>query len=122
MSRLTKDQILNQEVAPNQLKEFDVPEFGGSVFLRPVMLEEQGKLADLQEKYKGALAVVRLKQAVLPLLEWAVCDADGAKMFTMDELVALTQKYPARTFLRLQKAIIDLSGLTEESRGELEKN
>jgi len=59
---LTKDQILS--VTP-KLKEVDVPEWGGSVFIRPVTLEEQGKLADLGAKHEKSSAAIRIRHCTL---------------------------------------------------------
>ena len=41
---LTKSEVLS--IRPH-LKEVEVPEWGGSVWIRPITLAEQGKLADL---------------------------------------------------------------------------
>ncbi len=56
---LTKEQIL---AASPKLKEVEVPEWGGSVFIRPVTLEEQGKLADLGAKHEKQYSWQSLKE------------------------------------------------------------
>ncbi len=58
MSQLTKEQIL---AASPTLQEVEVPEWGGSVFIRLVTLEEQGKLADLGLKHEKSSAVARIR-------------------------------------------------------------
>jgi hypothetical protein len=115
---LTKDQILQ---ARPKLKEVDVPEWGGTVFIRPITLQEQAKLADLGTKYDKALVVERMKHCTLRLLQWAVCDDAGNSLFEETDLQALMGK-SASAFLRLQDEILAFSGLTEESRKELQKN
>jgi hypothetical protein len=119
---LSKSQIL--AVAPN-LKEIEVPEWGGSVWIRPILLGEQGKLADLGTKYEKASAQDRMKNCTLKLISWCVCDEDGQPLFdSSKESIDLNEllKKPASAFLRLQDAILEFSGLTKEGREELEKN
>jgi hypothetical protein len=119
MSQLTKEQILT---ASPKLQEVEVPEWGGSVFIRPVTLEEQGRLADLGAKHEKSSAALRIRHCTLILLQWTVCDEDGKALFTADDLAGLMNKSSASAFLRLQDAVLKYSGLTEESRRELEKN
>ena len=116
---LTKEQIL---ATSPKLKEVEVPEWGGSVFIRPVTLEEQGKLADLGARHEKSSAAVRIRHCTLSLLQWTVCDEDGKPLFTAEDLAGLMNKSSASAFLRLQDAVLKYSGLTEESRRELEKN
>ena len=115
---LTKQQILS--TSP-RLKEVDVPEWGGSVFIRPLTIHEQAKLADLGTKHEKSSVVDRMKNCTLRLVQWSVCDEQGNPLFEGGDLEPLMNK-AASAFLRLQDAILALSGLTEESRKELEKN
>ncbi len=115
---LTKQQILSTSPRP---KEVDVPEWGGSVFIRPLTIHEQAKLADLGTKYEKSSVVDRMKNCTLRLVQWSVCDEQGNPLFEAGDLEPLMSK-AASAFLRLQDAILALSGLTEESRKELEKN
>ncbi len=116
---LTKEQIL--AVKP-KVVEVEVPEWGGTVFVRPVTLREQGKLADLGNKYEKTSIEARLKNCTLQLLEWAVCDKDGNRAFSIEDFLQMWEVTPASAFLRLQESILRISGLTKESREELEKN
>jgi len=115
---LTKQQIL---AAAPRLKEVEVPEWGGSVFIRPLTIHEQAKLADLGTKYEKGTVVERMKNCTMRLVQWSVCDERGGTLFEASDLEPLMAK-SASAFLRLQDAILALSGLTEESRRELEKN
>ncbi len=119
MSQLKKEQIL---AASPRLKEVEIPEWEGSVFIRAITLEEQGKLADLGAKHDKSSAAARIKHCTLSLLQWTVCDDEGKPLFTAEDLAGLMNKSPASAFLRLQDAVLKFSGLTEESRRELEKN
>jgi hypothetical protein len=118
MSSLTKEQIF--AVRP-RLEEIEVPEWGGSVFIRSVTLAEQARLADLGTKFEKAPVVDRMKNITLRLLQWAVSDAEGRPLFEARDLEELMNK-PAGGSLRLQESILKLSGLTEEARRDLEKN
>jgi len=115
---LTKQQILS--TSP-RLKEVDVSEWGGSVFICPLTIHEQAKLADLGTKYEKSSVVDRMKNCTLRLVQWSVCDEQGNPLFEAGDLEPLMRK-AASAFLRLQDAILALSGLTEESHEELEKN
>jgi len=118
MSDLRKEQFL---AIASKLREVNIPELGGSVHIRPITLAEQARLADLGSKYEKAGAVERMKNITLRLVQWAVTDEEGRPMFEPKDIEELQNK-PASIFLRLQEAILSFSGLTEESRKELEKN
>jgi hypothetical protein len=115
---LTKDQILK---AKPQLKEVEVPEWGGTVYIRPITLQEQAKLADIGTKYEKSSVLDRMKNCTLRLIQWAVCDDAGNPMFEEADLVPL-MKLSASACLRLQDAILAHSALSEESRKEIAKN
>ncbi len=116
--QLTKEMILGKNP---QLKEVEIPEWGGSVFIRPITLQEQATLADMGAKFERGSVVVRMKHVTLQLVRWAVVDVDGAAIFDEKDVEILMNK-TASAFLRLQDAILKYSGLTEKSREELEKN
>jgi hypothetical protein len=115
---ITKEQIL---ACKPELKEMEVPEWGGSVWIRPVTLGEQGRLADAGHKFEKADPSARLKGTTVKLITWVVSDETGNPMFADTDIPALMNQ-PATIFLKLQDAILELSGLTESSRAELEKN
>ena len=115
---ITKEQVLATKPA---LKEVEVPEWGGSVWIRPVTLGEQGKLADAGHKFEKADPSARLKGTTVKLVIWVVSDENGMPLFADTDLPKLMDQ-PASVFLRLQDAILELSGLTESARAELEKN
>ena len=115
---ITKEQVLATKPA---LKEVEVPEWGGSVWIRPVTLGEQGKLANAGTKFEKADPSARLKGTTVALIIWVVSDENGTPLFSDTDIPALMNQ-PAAIFLRLQDAILELSGLTESSRAELEKN
>ncbi len=115
---LKKEQILS---ALPKLKEVEIAEWGGSVFIRPITLAEQAKLADLGAKFEKALVSAKMKGVMLPLIQWAVVDESGQPLFDEKDLGELINT-SASAILRLQEEILSYSGLTKESREELEKN
>jgi hypothetical protein len=117
VSQLTREKIL---AASPRLKEVEVPEWGGAVYIRPRTIHEQAKLADLGTKYEKATVVERMKNCTMRLAPWSVCDERGGTLFETADLEPLMAR-SASAFLRLQDSILALSGLTEESRRELEK-
>lgn len=118
MAKLTKEQILS--VGP-VFKEVNVPEWGGSVYIRPITLGEQARLADLGIKHEKGTVLARLRNCTLQLIQWVVCDERGQRLFEPGDLDALLDK-GASAFLRLQDEILTTSGLTKDTREELEKN
>lgn len=116
---LSKQDIFS--AAPRTL-ELPVPEWGGSIKVRPVTLEEQGKLSDLAKRHASSNAITKLKECTLPLLQWTILDEEGKPLFTKEELVELMNHTPAAAVLRIQDFVLNQSGLTEESRRALEKN
>ena len=115
---LTIDDIF---LAKPKCEEFSVPEWGGTIMIRPITLEEQGKLADLTRKFADANNTVKLREISLSLLLWACCNADGEPLFSKDNIPKLAGS-PAAAIMRIQEQILRISGLTEETRKELEKN
>jgi hypothetical protein len=115
---LTKEQILNRKPI---LQEVQIPQWGGFVYIRPLTVAEQTKLAELGTKHEKANTAARVKNITLQVIKWSVTDADGAALFDDADLDRLLQS-DASAIMSLQDAIIRYSGLTEESRRELEKN
>jgi hypothetical protein len=115
---LTKAQILNRKPI---LKEVPIPQWGGFVYIKPLTVAEQTKLAELGTKYEKANTAARIKNITLQVIKWSVTDCDGMPLFEDADLDQLLQS-DASAIMSLQDAIIRYSGLTEESRKELEKN
>lgn len=118
MTNLSRQQIL---AAAPQLYPIEVPEWGGTVYLRPITLAEQGKLADLGTKYEKAGLLEKLRRITMQVIVWVTCDSAGAPLFTVDDIDVLMER-SAGSINRLQDEISKISGLTPESRAELEKN
>lgn len=115
---LTKSEILSRKPI---LKEVEVPQWGGSVHIRPMTVAEQTQLAELGTKYDKGKTIDRIMNITLKVIKWTVVDDEGNQMFTDDDLEQLMQS-DASAIMTLQDAIIGYSGLTSESREELAKN
>jgi hypothetical protein len=74
---LTREQILS---APIPRKEVEVPEWGGSVWVRALSGAERLNLSRLAES--GELTGAHL-------VTWATVDANGARLFTDEDVTAL---------------------------------
>ena len=107
--------------AKRKLLEVEVTEWGGTVFIRPLTLAQQAKLADNGIKNEDSTVQVRMKDVMLPLILWSVVDENGDRIFDDSDKEKLMDT-PASALLALQEKILDNSGLTAESRTELEKN
>ncbi len=115
---IDKNRILK---GPLKIQRVDIPEWDETVLVRPLTLAEQAKLADFAAKYEKAGFLERMRNTTLRVIQWATVDETGSPVFTSDDLESMLNQ-PAGGFLRLQDEILKLSGLTEESRRELEKN
>ncbi len=115
---LTKEQFL---AAKPRLKRVEVLEWDITVWIRPITLAEQGRIADLADENAKKSTQEKLKNGTATLILWTACNEDGTPFFVVADMPFLMDK-PASGFLRLQDEIMSWSGLTKESREELEKN
>lgn len=113
---LSRDQIL--AVQDRKLIEVEVPEWGGSVYLRTNSLREweeavqAGRIND--EKIDG----VRFAAAVLSA---SICDEKGTRIFSPDDVSVLEGK--SRVVIqRLFEKAQQINGFGEKAEKELEGN
>jgi hypothetical protein len=102
---LSRDDILGAPDAA--LVEVDVPEWGGAVYVRPLLASEG---ADLGDEINAAR-----------LLVLSCVDKKGAKLFTDDDLEALGAKSLAATN-RVMAAVLSANGMSNDARDALEGN
>jgi hypothetical protein len=97
-----------------KVEEVDVPEWGGKARVRGMSGEERDLFEERQigSTYKHLRA--RLAQAT-------VIDSDGALVFKLEDIPALTRK-SARALDRIFPVALKLSGLSKEDVAELKKN
>lgn len=115
MGCLTKDEVLKKQDA-RKWERVDVPEWGGSVYVRVMTANERDYLSD---RFKKSMQGYRATIAAMCL-----CDENGIDLFsdaTPEEIKALGEK-SGQAIDRIVAVAQRLSGLTEESVKEAEKN
>ena len=112
---LTKDQILRADDLPRE--QVDVPEWGGSVFVRTMTGAERDAFEQSIVEDSGRnLANLRARLAVL-----TVVDADGARLFADSDAMVLGGK-SAAALSRVFNVAQRLNALTNSDVEELGKN
>lgn len=101
---LGRDDIL--AVNDQKIVDVEVPEWGGVVRLRSLDASELLEFTD--SSAKG-----RADSSVKALLLCAV-NGNGERIFTEKD-VAVLKKKSLRAFMRIQKVVLELNGLTEEA-------
>ena len=113
---LTKDQIL--AVRP-KVKEVEVPEWGGPVFIRPLTLGERGRFAQMAKPCAENPGQISRVQATV--LSWAICDDQGNPVLDAESIGKLMDKSGEPAAVLFDK-ILAFSGMTPKAADELEKN
>ena len=117
---LTKDQILECNDLKNT--EVDVPEWGGSVFVRTMTGADRAafedSMVDIQPDGSRKANVSNLR---LKLVALTVVDDAGNRLFTMDDIERLGLKSSA-AIERVFEASQRINGMTAESKAQAAKN
>lgn len=116
---LTREQILT--ASDRKYETVDIPEWGGSVRVRSLTVREQARLADIVEKTGDKNLEERVREQQLRTIVFAVVDESGNPLFREEDVEALLDKNP-QVILRLQAAILRVSGLEQAAARALEKN
>jgi len=116
MALLTKEQILSA----HDLKKIkvDVPEWGGSVFIKTITAAERDRFESAIYKSKTKINIVNVRARLASL---TVVDDKGARLFTPDDISALGEK-SAMAMDRIFQAACKLNKMTPKDIEELEKN
>lgn len=116
---LTKDQILQSDDLPRE--EVQVPEWGGSVFVRTMTGIERDSfeqsIVDTNGKSKGT----NLKNIRAKLCAYTVVDDNGERLFTNEEAGQLGTK-SSKALDRIFPVSQKLNGMSNEDVEELAKN
>lgn len=115
---LSRDQILAFD-GRLKVEEVEIPEWESSVFVRELTAGERDmfeQLASSFAKNPNALKDMRARVAA-----WAICDADGTRLFTDADINKLT-KLGGKALDRILDAVYGLSGLDKDSVEVAEKN
>jgi len=117
---LTKDQILN--VKDYQIEEVEVPEWGGSVFVRGLTGAERDEYEASMVQFQGSkVKSMEIRNIRARMAAYAICDADGNRVFSSSDVLALSKK-SAAALDRIMTVAARLSGMTAEDQEALRKN
>lgn len=106
---LTKDQI--KQANDIVLSEYDVPEWGGSIFIRSL---SGAQMADAQKAFKKASDQEKLTLMII----YCACDEQGNQLFSFTDTPWLNAKN-MNVLLRVVNECNRVNGFADE---ELEKN
>ena len=116
---LTREQIL---AADDRIVEtVDVPEWGGLVRVRGLTGAERDAYEATIITTRGSDFKMNLANARARLVARAVIDADGKRLFSDDDVVALGQK-SAAALERIYEVASQLAGLSKTDVEEMVKN
>jgi hypothetical protein len=111
---LTRDQILSRDDATPDLHTIEIPEWGGSAFVRVL----SGKQRERFEKAVGRENESNLRGLFAAL---CLCDDKGKPIFTEADISALGEK-SSKALDRVYRAGIKLNAIGKDDIDELEKN
>jgi hypothetical protein len=121
--KLTRSEIL--EVKDIKIKEVNVPEWGGSVFVKGMTGAERDKFETSIVGLRGKQQTLDMQNVRAKLAALTICDEEGTLLFSEADVKALGVK-SASALQRVFKVAQKLSALTpddmEELTQELEKN
>jgi hypothetical protein len=116
---LSKLDILNAKDA--KLQSVEVPDWGGTLYLRVMSASERDAYEDEMYRIKGKDVEVNRLNARARLLVRCLCDEQGTRLFSDDDAKALGAK-SAKVMGKLFDRASKLNGLSASDVEELEKN
>jgi hypothetical protein len=116
---LTRDAILQAQDLPREL--VDVPEWGGSVYVRALTGAERDAFETSIVEQRGKSTKMNLKNIRAKLVALTVVDEEGNRIFSDSDASALGKK-SAAALDKVFEVAQRLSGLRPEDVEELSKN
>jgi len=120
---LSRDDIL--KVQDIQIEEVDVPEWGGSVFVKGMTGTERESFEKTIMDQRGKTSVVNMDNFRAKLVVYSTCDEKGNLIFKNSDVAALSEK-SAAPLVRIAEVATRLSAIgkqdIEELTEELEAN
>lgn len=120
---LSREDILQASDLP--MERVEVPEWGGYVYVRTLTGAERDEYESgmliVRGTGRGAKAQVNMANARARLCALALCDKQGGRLFSEQDVRALGQK-SASALDRIYEVAMRLSGLRPEDIEELAKN
>jgi len=113
---LSRDDIL--KVQDIQIEEVDVPEWGGSVFVKGMTGTERDLFENSIVETKGKSSRVNMRNIRAKLVVQSACDADGNLLFSQKDVEVLGKK-SAAALQRVFDVASRLSGISDKDVEEL---
>lgn len=116
---LTKDQIVKKNAKLNEITPIEVEEWGGQVGLKVMSQAERETfdraLMDNMDEAGKSVDVAAMKAV---LVAGTICDGEGKRIFTSDEI----REMPTGPIERLYAICQEMNGMTEKKLEEAVKN
>lgn len=116
---LSKNDILGAKDIKIEL--VDVPEWGGSVYVKEMTGAERDKYESSILEIKGDRQTVNLQNARAKLASYTICDENGNRLFTETDISALASK-SATALQRIFEKGMSLSKIGKDDMDSLTKN
>ncbi|MDG4768765.1 MULTISPECIES: hypothetical protein [Micromonosporaceae] len=116
MTFLSRDQILG--ASDRTFDEVPVPEWGGTVRIRSISGAERDSFEQSLLQQRGRDRKVNMRNARAKLIVLCAVDGTGRKMFTEDDIAALSRKN-AKPLDRIYDACQRIAGLSDDDVDEL---
>ncbi|ROO51466.1 hypothetical protein EDC02_6344 [Micromonospora sp. Llam0] len=116
MTFLSRDQILG--ATDRTFDEVPVPEWGGTVRIRSISGAERDSFEQSLLQQRGRDRKVNMRNARAKLIVLCAVDDAGRKMFTEDDISALSRKN-AKPLDRIYDACQRIAGLSDDDVDEL---
>lgn len=116
---LGREDILGAPDLANQL--VDVPEWGGSVYVRTIRGSERDQYEQSLTERKGKTVEVNMRNARAKLVALAAVDSEGKRIFSNSDIALLGEK-SAVALDRVYGVASKLAGLSEKDVEELVGN
>lgn len=109
------------EVDDSELRQVDVPEWKGSVYMKNMSGHERDKFETMCIKQTDGKKKVDVKNLKAMLLSLVICDATGKLLMARNDVDRLNGKNAA-VINRLNKIAQEINGIGLDENEELEKN
>ncbi|WP_461365749.1 hypothetical protein [Candidatus Darwinibacter acetoxidans] len=116
---LDRDKILKADDI--EVRELEVPEWGGSVYVRGMTGRERDQFEAGIVKQKGRNTEINMKNARAKLVVLCTVDENGKRIFGDADIALLADK-SAKALDRIFSVAQELSGISKDDMEELTKN
>lgn len=116
---LTKEAIFKAQDI--EIRELEIPEWGGTVFVRGMTGHERDKYEDSLYQQRGKDRQLNTRNARAKLVCLCTVDKDGNRLFEDKDVSGISQK-SSKALDRIFSVAMELSGISEDDLEELTKN